>query len=103
MAVTLKNIANELGVSINTVSRALRVMPDISRETRLLVKETAARLGISLSEATLYCTHQPCVICAKMIINSGIKRIVFKYGYPDEFAMQLFKAANVSVDQYDEE
>ena len=63
----------------------------------------AARLGISLSEATLYCTHQPCVICAKMIINSGIKRIVFKYGYPDEFAMQLFKEANVSVEQYDEE
>ena len=63
----------------------------------------ASRLGISLSEATLYCTHQPCVICAKMIINSGIKRIVFKYGYPDEFAMQLFKEANVSVEQYDEE
>ena len=63
----------------------------------------AARLGISLSEATLYCTHHPCVICAKMIINSGIKRIVFKYGYPDEFAMQLFKEANVSVEQYNEE
>lgn len=34
----------------------------------------AARLGLSVDGATLYCTHQPCVICAKMIINSGIKR-----------------------------
>ena len=38
----------------------------------------AARLGISLEGATLYVTHQPCVICARMIINSGISRIVFR-------------------------
>lgn len=60
----------------------------------------AARLGIVLEGATLYCTHQPCVICAKMIINAGIKRIVYKYGYPDEFALQLLQEAKVKVDQY---
>lgn len=62
----------------------------------------AARLGIVLDGATLYCTHQPCVICAKMIINAGIKRIVYKSGYPDEFAMNLLNAAGVEVNMYDE-
>ncbi|MGN1039957.1 MAG: deoxycytidylate deaminase [Candidatus Fimimonas sp.] len=61
----------------------------------------AARLGIVLEGATLYCTHQPCVICAKMIINAGIKRIVYKNGYPDEFAMQLLSEAGVKVDLYE--
>lgn len=57
----------------------------------------AARLGISIEGATLYCTHQPCIICAKMIINSGIRRIVYKHGYPDEFSLQLLKEANVEL------
>lgn len=61
----------------------------------------AARLGIVLDGATLYCTHQPCVICAKMIINAGITRIVYKQGYPDEFAMELLREAGVAVDVYD--
>lgn len=61
----------------------------------------AAKLGVSVDGATLYCTHQPCVICAKMIINAGIKRVVFKNGYPDEFSLELFKEANVQVDEFD--
>ena len=60
----------------------------------------AARLGIVLENATLYCTHQPCVICAKMIINAGITRIVYKQGYPDAFAMELLSEAGVQVDLY---
>ncbi|MBO7187594.1 MAG: dCMP deaminase family protein [Clostridia bacterium] len=62
----------------------------------------AAKMGISLEGATLYCTHQPCVICARIIINSGIKKIIFKYGYPDEFAMQLFNEAGMEVVKYDD-
>ncbi len=61
----------------------------------------AAKLGIVLEGATLYCTHQPCVICAKMIINSGIKRIIYKEGYPDEFSLQLLKEAGVETIQFD--
>lgn len=60
----------------------------------------AARLGIVLDGATLYCTHQPCVICAKMIINAGIRRIVYKEGYPDEFAAHLINEAGVELVQY---
>jgi len=62
----------------------------------------AAKLGISVEGATLYCTHQPCVICAKIIINSGIKRIVYKNGYPDEFSRQLMKEANVELVKYED-
>lgn len=63
----------------------------------------AAKLGVSVNDATLYCTHQPCTICARMIINSGISRVVFKYGYPDEFAMKLFNEANVKIEKFEEE
>ena len=62
----------------------------------------AARLGIVLEGATLYCTHQPCVICAKMIINAGIVRIVYKQGYPDEFSRQLLAEAGVELVLYKE-
>ena len=63
----------------------------------------AARLGVCLDGATLYCTHRPCVICAKLIVNAGIKRVVYKEGYPDEFAVELLHEANVQVDRYVEE
>ncbi len=62
----------------------------------------AAKLGVCIDGATLYCTHQPCVICAKMIINAGIKRIVYKYGYPDDFAMQLLDEAKVEIEKYED-
>ena len=60
----------------------------------------AAKFGINIQGATLYCTHQPCVICAKIIINAGISKVVYKEGYPDEFSMQLFDEANVIVEKY---
>lgn len=60
----------------------------------------AARYGINVSGATLYCTHQPCVICAKIIINAGISRVVYKEGYPDEFSLKLFDEAGVKVEKY---
>lgn len=63
----------------------------------------AARLGLSVDGATLYCTHQPCVICAKMIINSGIKRIVYREGYPDEFSLQLLGEAGVQIEKFEKE
>ena len=50
--------------------------------------------------ATLYCTHQPCTICCRMIINSGIKKVVYVEGYPDEFSLELFKEAGIEVVKY---
>ena len=63
----------------------------------------AARLGVSIDGATRYCTHQPCSVCAKMIINAGIKRIVFQEGYPDAFSVELLSEAGVQMDRYEPE
>ena len=63
----------------------------------------AAKLGVSIDGATLYCTHQPCSLCAKMIINAGIKRVVFQEGYPDQFTLEIFAEAGVSLEQYGRE
>ena len=63
----------------------------------------AAKLGVSIDGATLYCTHQPCVICAKMIVNSGITRVVYKHGYPDEFAVQMLTEGGVILERFIEE
>lgn len=60
----------------------------------------AAKLGISLEGSVMYVTHQPCVICTRMIINSGVKKVVYKNGYPDEFALQLFSASDVELVKY---
>lgn len=60
----------------------------------------AAKMGVSVDGATLYCTHQPCSICAKMIINAGIKRVVFRDGYPDEFSVRMFVEAGVEIVEY---
>ncbi|HKL73362.1 MAG TPA: dCMP deaminase family protein [Clostridia bacterium] len=60
----------------------------------------AAKLGVSVDNATIYVTHQPCVICAKMIINSGIKKVIYKEGYPDEFSLRIMKEANVEIVRY---
>jgi len=62
----------------------------------------AAKLGVSIEGATMYCTHQPCVICAKMIVNSGIARVVYGEGYPDEFARQMFAMSGVALEKYED-
>lgn len=59
----------------------------------------AARMGVSIKDAVLYCTHQPCVICSKMIVNAGISRVVYIYPYPDEFAVQILSEGNVLSEQ----
>ena len=60
----------------------------------------AARLGIQIAGATLYCTHQPCVICAKMIVNAGIERVVYGEGYPDEFSLQILEEGGVLLERF---
>ncbi|MGN0819476.1 MAG: deoxycytidylate deaminase [Christensenellaceae bacterium] len=62
----------------------------------------AAKLGISLDGATLYVTHQPCTICTKIIINAGIKKVIYKEGYPDEFSLQILNEAGVELIRYTE-
>lgn len=57
----------------------------------------AARLGLSVKDATLYCTHHPCAICSKLIVNSGIKKVVYINDYPDDFAKEILKECGVET------
>ena len=57
----------------------------------------ASLYGISVKGSVLYSTCQPCVICAKMLINAGIKEIVIRGDYPDNMAKEFLKKAKVKV------
>jgi dCMP deaminase len=60
----------------------------------------AASYGIPLEGAELYCTFQPCVTCSKMIINAGIKRVVFAGDYPHPMSLEIMHAAKLTVEKY---
>ena len=57
----------------------------------------AAFYGVSIKDATLYCTTQPCSICAKMLINAGIRKICYQTGYADAMATEMLAEAGVYV------
>jgi dCMP deaminase len=57
----------------------------------------AAIHGVSTDGATLYCTHQPCILCAKMLINAGVRQVIFQGDYPDELALELMNEAKMKM------
>jgi len=57
----------------------------------------AAFYGVSIKDATLYCTTQPCSICAKMLINAGIRKICYQSGYADPMAKEMLAEAGVDL------
>jgi dCMP deaminase len=60
----------------------------------------AAKHGSNISGATLYCTNSPCVICSKMLINAGIRRIIFQEGYPDLLSMEMLEESGIEVTEF---
>lgn len=60
----------------------------------------AARHGINIDGAILYCTDSPCIICSKMLINAGVGGIVFKRGYPDQLSLQMLDEAGIEYLQF---
>ncbi len=58
----------------------------------------AALHGVSLEGSTIYCTHTPCVLCAKMLVNAKIKRFVSFGRYNDDTFIGLFQEAGIEVD-----
>lgn len=60
----------------------------------------AAKHGVNITAGTLYCTNAPCVICAKMLINAGLKKIVYLEGYPDQLATDLLRESALEIEQY---
>ncbi|BAF61004.1 MAG: cytidine deaminase [Pelotomaculum sp.] len=60
----------------------------------------AAVYGTAIQGAVCYVTHQPCVLCAKILINAGIKKVVFQGEYPDSMALEMFEEAGVELINY---
>ena len=58
----------------------------------------AAIHGVSITGSFIYCTTQPCLICSKMLINCGIKKIFFSQGYPDRLAQEMLTRARVEFE-----
>ncbi len=61
----------------------------------------AAYSGTSLKGATIYVTCQPCSMCAKLLINAGIVKIVYNGNYPDKLSLELLFEANVELVNYE--
>lgn len=65
----------------------------VHAEQNLIIQ--AAKFGISLSNSDVYCTHLPCFICFKMLVNCGVNSIYFLEGYPDEMTLDMY-TSNIS-------
>jgi len=61
----------------------------------------AALHGVSISGSTVYVTHQPCLSCAKMIINAGVECVVYAGHYPDEIARSFLEQAGVQLVKFE--
>ncbi len=57
----------------------------------------AAYHGVSVKDASLFCTNQPCSICAKMIINAGIRKVYYQSGYSDPLALEMIEESGVEL------
>ena len=57
----------------------------------------AARHGIAMDGATIYSTTQPCIMCSKILLNSGVVDIVYRDGYPDDLAASLIAESGISI------
>jgi dCMP deaminase len=65
----------------------------------------AAKKGVSLEGATIYCTLEPCITCAKLIVTSGITRVVYEHAYDspipqrDQYWKDILSSSNTKVEQ----
>lgn len=57
----------------------------------------AAYHGVTINKAQLYCTHLPCSICIKMLINAGIEKVFYLEGYPDDLASKLMDESSITI------
>lgn len=85
-------LRDELAIPSGTRHEVCR---GIHAEQNIIVQ--ASLHGVSLEGSTIYCTHTPCVLCAKMLVNAKIKRFVSFGRYNDEEFQDLFKQAGIEV------
>lgn len=86
-------LRNQLNIPSGTRHEICRA---IHAEQNAIIQ--AGTHGININGGTLYCTHSPCILCAKMIANAKIKRVVMSIEYPDETFKNLFKEAGIQFE-----
>jgi dCMP deaminase len=86
-------LRNELNIPSGTRHEICRA---IHAEQNVIIQ--ASLHGVSLEGATIYCTHTPCILCAKMLVNARIKRFVSFGKYSDDAFGELFKEAGIDAD-----
>ena len=86
-------LRNEQNIPSGTRQEICRA---IHAEQNVIIQ--ASLHGVSLENATIYCTHTPCILCAKMLVNAKIKRFVTFAEYSDNAFIDLFKEAGIKVD-----
>jgi dCMP deaminase len=85
-------LRTELGIR---PGQRIEICRGIHAEQNAIVQ--AATSGVNVSGAVLYCTHQPCVTCTKIMINSGIGGVFVRERYPDALARRMLKEAGIRV------
>jgi len=63
----------------------------------------AAKMGVNIDGSVIYTTTYPCIICAKMIINAGIKKVIYKGSYHDEMSEKIVEEAGIDVIQFEDD
>jgi dCMP deaminase len=91
---TLGCLRNQLNIPSGTRHETCRA---VHAEQNAIIQ--AALHGVSLEGATIYCTHSPCILCAKMLTNARIKRYVSFGKYADDAFMELFTGAGIKYEQ----
>ncbi len=86
-------LRDELGIPSGTRHEICR---GIHAEQNVIIQ--ASLHGVSIEGSTIYCTHTPCVLCAKMLVNARIKRLVSFGSYNDDSFVELFREAGIEVD-----
>lgn len=82
----------------NGCMRAGHCIRSLHAEQNALLQ--AAMIGIPCQGATFYVTCQPCNSCAKMILNAGVKEVIYEGDYPDDFALEIFGEGKVGLFRY---
>lgn len=85
-------LRNKLNIPSGTRTEVCRA---IHAEQNAIIQ--AGLHGESTRGATLYCTHSPCILCAKVIVNAGIKKVIFCGDYADKNFKKLFKEAGLEI------
>lgn len=86
-------LRDEMGIPSGTRHEICR---GIHAEQNVIIQ--AGLHGVSLEGSTIYCTHTPCVLCAKMLVNARISRFVSFGRYEDDAFRELFTEAGIEVD-----